>query len=655
MRKFFLVLAILTSMAEPVFPQLKNMMGGIYGRNISSVKVVGDRFIAGTEKGGIFISTDKGDSWIEKKTCLKEYNVTSIAVCGNKVFAGTNLDGLYVSTDMGETWTQNQAGKSVNYIKSLDACNNIIVAVTDFGNFYISTDTGESWSLKGEAITCKFGRCYVKEAGVKGNCIYVHTSDNEVFISSDMGESWTRMGKDFKLMQFLLDKNTLFKNNALEDSVPDYLANIGESRTEKSDIPGDGPVRTVAVDNNVIALATYEKDLFVSTDEGKTWSKKNKGFEKQDIAALAVLGNTIVAANYERGLMVSHDLGESWIRKNNNIMCRNIASVAVCRDSVYACTDEGIWLTTDSGGSWAQKRVGNSYMNVYNLSISGSNFAAVTDSGVYISTDMGDNWSKIIDIPDEDSWINELTTIMIEGKKIVMLDNDTLLVSENLGRNWKKSVVVDFYGNGFEGFAVSRKSIYFYTLDNSIYRLPGPGNRLKLIVQGAGGDHPITGLIPCRDICVYSLYEAGLWYAYDGKAENDVWICKDMDFNSLTMEGNELYAVTTDNRIFHADIRDMIVPKIEQLANMAGYANEALTQDFVVHGYDQDSFKLSVQSSNQKLLPESNIRISGKGINRRLKLKPVKGQTGISMISVTLTDGIHSDKKDFVLRVHPKF
>ncbi len=64
-----------------------------------------------------------------------------------------------------------------------------------------------------------------------------------------------------------------------------------------------------------------------------------------------------------------------------------------------------------------------------------------------------------------------------------------------------------------------------------------------------------------------------------------------------------------------------------------------------------DTLSVSVSSSNTALVPNANLQLGQSGIQRWLRLVPVAGQWGSSLISVTVSDGTTSITKTFTLTV----
>jgi photosystem II stability/assembly factor-like uncharacterized protein len=79
---------------------------GPYGGDVRSLIQSGNYLYAGTFGGGVFRSSDNGESWQEKSIGLNNRDVYSLIQSGNYIYAGTDGGGVYRSTDNGESWQE---------------------------------------------------------------------------------------------------------------------------------------------------------------------------------------------------------------------------------------------------------------------------------------------------------------------------------------------------------------------------------------------------------------------------------------------------------------------------------------------------------------------------------------------------------------------
>ena len=101
--------------------------------------------LAGTNGGGIFISTNHGSSWHAGNTGLTNMIVTTLAASGSKLFAGTKGGGIFSSIDDGETWSPADSGLTNNTVWTIAGVGDHLFAATGGGVFH-SIDNGTTWN-----------------------------------------------------------------------------------------------------------------------------------------------------------------------------------------------------------------------------------------------------------------------------------------------------------------------------------------------------------------------------------------------------------------------------------------------------------------------------------------------------------------------------
>jgi hypothetical protein len=67
------------------------------------------------------------------------------------------------------------------------------------------------------------------------------------------------------------------------------------------------------------------------------------------------------------------------------------------------------------------------------------------------------------------------------------------------------------------------------------------------------------------------------------------------------------------------------------------------------------SLQVTASSSNPSLIPNGNLLIGGSGASRTITINPVSGQTGSSVITLSVTDGVWTNSRSFkALLLSPK-
>ena len=297
---FFLILIILLNFTN-LNAQWEPCNNGIDGREIWTFIVDGNNTYVGLD-GGIFKTTDNGDTWLAKRNGLKTpygYDVYTLAISENRIFAGTAQDGIYLSTDKGENWIHKSNGLpylhdgwdySVWIKAILINGNNIIAGAIE--SLFLSSDNGDNWTDQNKEFkdSIREIRSFIKN----GNYIFAGTH-NGIFQSTDYGVSW------------------IAKNNGLDNLDISSLAISG---------------------NNIFAGSRYR--IFLSTDNGDYW--KNIGL-KDSIVILTIIfkSNYIIIGGWG-GIYLSSDNGNIWLQKNLGLSSHCISALIINGDYIFAAS-----------------------------------------------------------------------------------------------------------------------------------------------------------------------------------------------------------------------------------------------------------------------------------------------------------------------------
>jgi photosystem II stability/assembly factor-like uncharacterized protein len=111
--------------------------------------------IAGTAQDGVFVSTDRGASWIAWNFGLIDLNVYALALSpdferDHIIFAGT-VSGIFESRNGGRSWKETSFPMNAAPVLSLAVSPaNLIYAGTEAHGLFVSDDGGSSWRQVGE-------------------------------------------------------------------------------------------------------------------------------------------------------------------------------------------------------------------------------------------------------------------------------------------------------------------------------------------------------------------------------------------------------------------------------------------------------------------------------------------------------------------------
>ncbi len=242
----------------------------------------------------------------------------------------------------------------------------------------------------------------------------------------------------------------------------------------------------LVVSGNNIFAGDWQNGIFLSTNNGTSWSAVNSGLTVVNIwngtsynsyytpkcFAISINGaddTNIFVGTWGSGVFLSTNNGANWTAVNNGFPNTGggygngdtiITSLVFSGNNLFAGTFSfGVFLSTNNGMSWTQVNNGLTDTSIYALAVLDTNiFAGTYGNGVFLSTNNGTSWTNA-------GLLNEdVEALAISGTNLFAGTNGDggVYLSTNNGKNW--SVV----GSGLinktvYSFAVSDTNIYIGT------------------------------------------------------------------------------------------------------------------------------------------------------------------------------------------------
>ena len=160
-------------------------------------------------------------------------------------------------------------------------------------------------------------------------------------------------------------------------------------------------IESLAAINGNIYAGTATDGIYVSTDNGLSWSTANAGIESQDITVIKNGQGYLFAGTFGKGVLRSSDEGQTWLPPSNynNLF---VTSIVVTDTYVFAGTNsDGVYRSSDSGETWTQ------LFGIYGILSMGSTnekIFAATYGYTFVTTDNGDNWSNVSSLEGAAPW-----------------------------------------------------------------------------------------------------------------------------------------------------------------------------------------------------------------------------------------------------------
>ena len=351
------------------------------------------------DAGGIWKTTNGGASYTAQGDNLPYLGSGSIVVDysnGNTIYiatgnnSGGNGAGIYKSTNGGSNWsatgfTRNLSNNVKFYNLTQNPSNAATLLVATNQGIYITTNRGSDWSrvISGNATDVKY------RIG-DGNEVYA-TIDGKFYKSTNGGASFSR-----------------------PSGSPDMQTRSrGELFVSKS--------------NRNKILMWSSPGIWVSTDRGSSWSKKNKASEGGKTITFDAMAISPVNQNILYGGAVdmwrSDNNGNSWTRISKWHANNNPATPEVHADHrllaynplnnrIYSCNDGGIDRYNESTKSWTELNNNLQIPQYYSAASAETNGNIIgvgsqdnggsqrKSDGTWINTNGGDAGTQAIDPTD---------------------------------------------------------------------------------------------------------------------------------------------------------------------------------------------------------------------------------------------------------------
>lgn len=152
--------------------------------NLDALIFRDNKLFVGSENAGVFVSADKGKTWLSVNEGLGNLTIRKFAVIDHKLYVGTN-GGLYSLNEKGHKWTLEYGQNSLQ-----------VNGITEFdGEIYIGTNQGIFKSLVEKKDWKQvMGNYSLHNISSDDRMVYAMTY-NELMASIDKGNTWQSIQK----------------------------------------------------------------------------------------------------------------------------------------------------------------------------------------------------------------------------------------------------------------------------------------------------------------------------------------------------------------------------------------------------------------------------------------------------------------------------
>ena len=472
---------------------------GPYGGTIISLHATPEGILfAGTNEGGIFRSTDGGETWAPASEGLRVYENNMLPVIfvlaqkGNTLYAGTN-GNLFYSIDSGDSWQQLAHFQDEIGISGIAFIGDMIyIGRHTEKSVFFSNDNGRSWTQIDSGLTGRGGRSLF----AIGRTLFAKTQ-RQLFRLKAGEDSWTKLTAvsdvSEKIVSFAISENNLYAATAdggLFRSTD--MGNSWNSIKPKTMQRFSGELAAVGNTFFYIGSNSANGRVFRSTDAGNSLMMFNSNLTNQSILSITVLSEKILYVGTLSGVFRSRDGGESWTKINTGIVNTQIENLVFFRNALYTMTDDGIVKSADGGNSWVPVNEGLVASEGGLLTVSGGKLYVATNelkpstSGIYRLADDKNSWMPIqTNMQSSNNRIYVVNQLAISGETfyvVTQIAGARRLYRWRVGEDlWTQLRTKDFLSWGT--LAVSGKTVYISAVRGKLFRSVDEGDTWTEVSQ----------------------------------------------------------------------------------------------------------------------------------------------------------------------------
>jgi photosystem II stability/assembly factor-like uncharacterized protein len=486
----------------------------------------GQKIFAATNNG-LFSSIDDGDHWISAGIGIKEKQITAVLTTSKAYLIGT-YKGIYRSSDSGLNWQQLVSIPPGGKVSSFFINDDTLFAGTMNNGIFRSSDDGKHWTFldSSKKISDVLTSC------TNGHTLFVGGAQGEVFRSTNNGDTWESVGPKYLGVVYCISAikgivyATCYGRIYLSNDNGDSWAPI------IGDYMSDYTVSFYAVDT-VLYSATFGGGVFRSYDKGATW--QNCGVSSRRSNVLAAMGSTIFTSG-DGNAAITSDTGRNW-RVSGGIW-QGLSTLYVHDSEIYAGTGfHGLFKSLDTGKTWYQLDTGLVSYDVKSFArVNGTLFIGTQYSGLMHSTDNGTTFDRNNAILKQKS----INFLINRGHSFYAGIPYGMYLSIDEGKSWVVTglkdwipscleiidsiIYVGVYGGGLRstdqgtswtGFENGNSFNYFLRNGNILYAATGRKGVMRSFDRGYSWTEINNGL---DDTDVFTLFLSGkILYAYARK------------------------------------------------------------------------------------------------------------------------------------------
>ncbi len=341
--------------------------------------------------GSTGIARNSGTNWADVGGAglTNSGTVYCLARVGTTLMAGTSF-GLFALAQGATSWQPSQSGlKAATATVLLEG--ETLIAYTPSGTIHSSTDNGQTWQTAKAYSINNVGRTRVISAFAAFNGVwYVSSRFSGISRSADRGQTWTNDPPPAGVTIFEPSGITALNGKLYAFSRADLYAretNGTWTKVNSVALPTNNRFAqsgTRMAANSAAFIVNTLNSIYRSTDQGATFTLVSLGTPEPLVRSIAIIGNTVQASTLT-GIFLSNDNGQTWSAPKSAFSASDIVQVGT---TLFSGGTSGVYFSTNNGVNWAAINAGLPTARAANsLVVKGETLiTGLTSFGVYAAT-----------------------------------------------------------------------------------------------------------------------------------------------------------------------------------------------------------------------------------------------------------------------------
>jgi hypothetical protein len=344
---------------------------------ITSINKFNGVFYTTTLGSGIYSSSDNGKNWNSLNYGLTDLNINDLNYIDSVLVCGTSTDGFYFYKD--QKWNKNNDGVVCSTIHLLTSNKNLLIAA-DNNKVYTSSDHNNWNDISSNISFQGIARIECTEANVFVSCTqnskpkikYYSTEkktwfdlenpnlnlslgefypivieNSRLYIWADKILSTNDLGLTWDVVSFPDNWNQYKFFNTVELITPsgsNYEFTKDNWKLSNSGLPFNAEIFGFAKTTDALYVYVYAKGIFVSLDNGNSWSLANNGLNPDQGFTSYAFKDKNLFITTQSGVFYTDNYGQDWHSLNEGLINKNANGIAILNDTLYVgIYGNGVW------------------------------------------------------------------------------------------------------------------------------------------------------------------------------------------------------------------------------------------------------------------------------------------------------------------------